>query len=281
MNLINMAKSQGKEFDQAWVDQTKEEIGADLMGVLAVTEDSHPDFLTGVKTYLPSAKAAVVLAVEYSSETMNLLQLPKKFEGKVPAGALLTPHVNQLVIELNTALGNLTHLLKKQGYRSLPFPSRGQPLLRPADFKKAPNYAKALVSYAHIAEAAGMGTVGTHSLLITPEFGTRARLAALLTEAPLQTTKRIDPIDDCTHCLDCVSICPVGAISMPAANRRYQVAADKCKFYRERIDNCGMCQKACSYATGHSEATGGPLIADPNFLRQTGNRSTIVDPEEL
>ena len=85
---------------------------------------------------------------------------------------------------------------------------------------------KAALSYAHVAEAAGMGTVGTHSLLITPEFGTRVRLACLLTEAPLQTTTRRDPVDDCTHCLDCVKICPVGAISSPGLgqalrNRRH------------------------------------------------------------
>ena len=268
MNLIDMSLNQTEKYGKTWVEDTKVKIGADLMGVLEVNKDSHPHFLQGVKTYLPKAKAAVIVALEYSSETINLLQLPKKFQGKVKAGALLTPHVNQLIIELNTALNDLARLLKKEGYRSLALPSRGQPLLVPTDYKKAPNYAKALISYAHIAEAAGMGTIGTHSLLITPEFGTRTRMAALLTEAPLKTTSRIDPVDDCTHCLDCVSICPVGAINMPAPNRRYQIAADKCKFYRERIDNCGLCQKVCSYATGHSETIGGPLTADTEFQHQ-------------
>ncbi len=277
MNLIDMSQSQTGKFGKTWVEKTKNEIGVDLMGVLEVNEGSHTHLLQGVKTFMPSAKAAIILALEYSSETMNLLKLPKKFQGKVKAGALLTPHVDQLIIELNTSLNDLTRLLKKEGYRSLALSSRGQPLLRPDDFKKAPNYAKALISYAHIAEAAGMGTVGTHSLLITPEFGTRARLAAVLTEAPLKTTQRIDPIDDCTHCLDCVSICPVGAIAMPAANRRYQIAADKCKFYRERFDNCGLCQKVCSYATGHSEATGGPLASDPDFQRSVTSFSSEIE----
>ena len=110
-----------------------------------------------------------------------------------------------------------------------------------------------------------MGTIGTHSLLITPEFGTRVRLACLLTEAPLKTTRRLDPVDDCTHCLDCVKICPIGAISSPGPWLRYEIDGMACKFYRDRFDNCGLCQKICSYATGHSETTGGPLIVNDEF----------------
>ena len=152
---------------------------------------------------------------------------------------------------------HLARILKIQGYRTLALPSRGLPV-RPGEIK-------AVLSYAHVAEAAGMGTIGTHTLLITPEFGTRTRLTALLTEAPLQTTRRIDPVDDCTHCLDCVKICPVQAISSSSPGQRYQVDALRCKLYRDNVDNCGLCQKACSYATGHSENTGGPLVANPSF----------------
>ena len=209
---------------------------------------------------------------------MNLLKLPKKFQGKVKAGALLTPHVDQLIIELNTSLNDLTRLLKKEGYRSLALSSRGAAIVATRRFQESSELRKSSYFLRPYCRSGGLwARVGTHSLLITPEFGTRARLAAVLTEAPLKTTQRIDPIDDCTHCLDCVSICPVGAIAMPAANRRYQIAADKCKFYRERIDNCGLCQKVCSYATGHSEATGGPLASDPDFQHSVTSFSSEIE----
>jgi epoxyqueuosine reductase QueG len=174
--------------------------------------------------------------MEYASETMNLIKHPAKYSGAVKTGDLLAPHVNQLTIEIDQANSKLVKILRELGYRSLA-----------------------------VAEAAGMGTIGTHSLLITPEFGTRTRLACLLTEAPLKTTRRMDPVDDCTHCLDCVKICPVGAISSPVPGARYQVDAMRCKFYREKVDNCGLCQKICSYATGHSETTDGPVIATDAF----------------
>jgi len=122
-----------------------------------------------------------------------------------------------------------------------------------------------------------MGTVGTHSLLITPEFGTRVRIACLLTEAPLKTTTRRDPVDDCTHCLDCVKICPVGAISPPGPGKRYEIDGMRCKFYRERVDNCGLCQKVCSFATGHSETTGSPLAAA--LALQNTNADRIGDEQ--
>ena len=261
MELIKaVQQAEGRErqpFGSDWVEQVRQEVGADLMGVLAVDEDSHPDLLYGVKTYLPSAKACVVLGMEYDSETMNLIKHPIKYAGNPKTGELLAPHVNQLNKEIDQANYDLSRLLKRQGYRSIALPSRGLPI--------RPGQIKATVSYAHVAEAAGMGTIGTHSLLITPEFGTRTRLTCLFTEAPLQTTRRIDPIDDCTHCLDCVKICPVQAISSPTPGERYKVDAMRCKFYRDRVDNCGLCQKVCSYATGHSENTDGPLVANTDF----------------
>ena len=247
----------GQAFDSDWLEQVRLEVGADLLGVLAIDENSHPDILYGVKTFLPSAKACVVVGLEYDSETMNLIKHPVKYADSPKTGELLAPHVNQLNKEIDQACYDLARSLKKLGYRSIALPSRGLPM--------RPGQIKAAVSYAHVAEAAGMGTIGTHSLLITPEFGTRTRLTCLFTEAPLQTTRRIDPVDDCTHCLDCVKVCPVQAIASPAPGERYRVDAMRCKFYREKVDNCGLCQKVCSYATGHSENADGPLVANPAF----------------
>ena len=68
-------------FGDKWLEQTRKDIGADLIGVLAVDEHSHPDLLYGVKAFLPSARACVVLGMEYASETMNLIKLPVKYSG--------------------------------------------------------------------------------------------------------------------------------------------------------------------------------------------------------
>jgi epoxyqueuosine reductase QueG len=260
MDLINKLEVDAFPFGKDWIEEMRQEVGADLLGALSVTEDSHKDFLFGVKNLFPSAKSCLVFGMEYASETMNLIQHPLKKNGKMKTGELLSPHIDILNREIDQANLDLARILKKKGYRSLSLPSRGLPF-RPGQFK-------APLSYSHIAEAAGMGTVGTHSFLITPEFGTRTRLTVMLTEAPIPTTRRVDPVDDCTHCLDCVKICPVQAIDSPTLGQRYKVNGGACKFYRDYVDNCGLCQKICSYATGHSEATGGPLAFNELFNNQ-------------
>lgn len=256
MNLISTITPEHIHFNHAWLNRVKADIGVDLMGVLAVEPDSHPDFLEGVKTFLPKARAAVIIMNELPSETMNLVKQPAKYAGGKPrTGDLLAPAVNEITAELDLANAQLAKILRREGYRSLALPRR---LPMNTALMRFP------LSFCHIAEAAGMGTIGTHSLIITPEYGTRVRLACLLTEAPLRTTKRTDPVDDCTHCLDCVKICPVGAISSMGPGLRYEVDAARCKFYRETVDNCGLCQKICSVATRHAETSGPPLNADPN-----------------
>ena len=265
MNLLSLVRDQRK-YGREWLEEIRAEVGADLIGALAVRPDSHPDFLKGVKTFLPTGKAVVMFGQEYDSETMNLIKPPAKYAGGVKTGELLSPHVNRLNIEIDLAISRMVEILKKMGFRSISLPSRGMPMIMQKDWRTASSVVKAPISFTHVAEAAGMGTIGTHSLLITPEFGTRVRLAGLITEAPIETTTRPDPVDDCTHCLDCVNVCPVGAIEIPPNNRRYKINAATCKFYRDKVDNCGLCQKVCSYATGHSEVTSGPLVADENFM---------------
>ncbi|MEO1729762.1 MAG: 4Fe-4S binding protein [Pseudomonadota bacterium] len=270
MNEMSKLAPDSSKFNQAWLNRIKGEIGVDIIGALAVEPDSHPDFLFGVKSFLPKAKSAIIIMNEMPSETMNLVKHPAKYMGKPKTGALLSPAVDHVSSELEIANFQLAKILRKEGYRSLSLPRRIP--LRPGQMKST-------LSYCHIAEAAGLGTIGTHTLLITPEFGTRVRLALLLTEAPIPTTMRHDPTDDCTHCLDCVKVCPVGAISSPGPGMRYEVDGARCKFYRDNIDNCGLCQKACSVATRHSETSGPPLSADPDspgvqeFLAKAAARS--------
>jgi hypothetical protein len=113
------------QFDNNWLAQTRKDIAADLIGVLAVDENSHPDLLYGVKAFLPSARACVVLGMEYASETMNLIKHPAKYSGAVKTGDLLAPHVNQLTIEIDQANSKLVKILRELGYRSLALCARG------------------------------------------------------------------------------------------------------------------------------------------------------------
>ncbi|HQK91969.1 MAG TPA: 4Fe-4S binding protein [Armatimonadota bacterium] len=75
--------------------------------------------------------------------------------------------------------------------------------------KPAPNV---IVDLEFAAQAAGLGEVGLGGFFLTPEFGTRQRLAMVLTDAELEP----DPVADrrlCGDCRACVDACPLGAIN--------------------------------------------------------------------
>jgi len=149
MNFVNCNPDTPNGLDQAWLDDVRGEIGVDLIAVLAVETDSHPDLKFGVDTFLPKAKAAIVLGMEMASETINLIKHPLKYLGKPKTGDLLAPHVEQITKEIDQANMDLSRILKRLGHRSIALPSRGLPM-RPLGMKAA-------LSYAHIAEAAAWG----------------------------------------------------------------------------------------------------------------------------
>ena len=59
---------------------------------------------------------------------------------------------------------------------------------------------------------AGLGTIGKSGLLITPQFGPRANLGTVITDAPLKPDKPLET-DFCKGCLVCAKTCLGQAIS--------------------------------------------------------------------
>jgi reductive dehalogenase len=66
-----------------------------------------------------------------------------------------------------------------------------------------------------LALQAGLGQLGRHGMLITPRFGPRVRLSAVLTNLPLVTDTPIDfgVTEFCNTCKKCARMCPSGSIS--------------------------------------------------------------------
>lgn len=67
---------------------------------------------------------------------------------------------------------------------------------------------------------AGLGIIGRHNLLITPEHGTRVRLRAMLLGADLEPTGPIQGFDPCDGCpAPCLRACPRDAFERDAYSR--------------------------------------------------------------
>ena len=112
-----------------------------------------------------------------------------------------------------------------------------------------------------LAENAGLGWVGKHSLLINHQQGSFFFLGELLINLPLPIHNRVDePVaEGCGKCVACITACPTGAIVEP-----YVVDARRCISYLtieqdgpiplelrplmgNRIYGCDDCQLICPW----------------------------------
>ena len=95
---------------------------------------------------------------------------------------------------------------------------------------------------------AGLGQQGKNTLVLNPTFGTRLRLAALWTNAPLSPKEpgiyeqRENPF--CQSCNACIDICPVEGLLQP-----YRLLApSRCLVNTVSVlvkDRLGECRQAC------------------------------------
>ncbi|MRI31647.1 tRNA epoxyqueuosine(34) reductase QueG [Endozoicomonas sp. OPT23] len=109
-----------------------------------------------------------------------------------------------------------------------------------------------------LAQQAGLGWTGKHSLIINRQAGSFFFLGELFTNLPLPIDEPYDK-NHCGRCSSCLDICPTGAIVEP-----YKVDARKCISYltiensgpipeelRSKIGNrvfgCDDCQLACPW----------------------------------
>ena len=100
----------------------------------------------------------------------------------------------------------------------------------------------------------GLGYIGKNGLLITDEYGSKIRMATVLTDMPLKPTRPLKE-DGCGSCTICKDACPAKAITgMPYVNGAERATifdAKRCsehmKTYKDvgRGAVCGICMRVC------------------------------------
>jgi epoxyqueuosine reductase len=227
------------KFDANFREEMKKKLGVELFGSASV--DSAPPILKErTAALLPGAKSVVILGKEIFREIVGLLR-PSKGVGEADPGELLGPHGEFLNSRLTRAVYELAELFRKEGYRSFPLPAAGCPVDQ--------RFLTAIFSYKHAAVLAGLGTIGRHTMLITPQYGPRQRLACLLTEAPMEASSGIQK-DYCINCDACIRACPTQALKKPAPGEVYSMNPFACRTYRQAGLTCSVCLKACDEVVG-------------------------------
>ncbi|WP_286271109.1 tRNA epoxyqueuosine(34) reductase QueG [Thalassotalea hakodatensis] len=204
------------------------------MGYMANHGDmrAHPDKLH------PGTIRVISVRMDYLPENANFAQTLKNKDHAYVSRYALGRDYHKLMRKRLKALGEkIKHYCHELDYR--PFVDSAPILERP------------------LAEKAGLGWVGKHSLLINKHAGSWFFLGELLVNIPLPISEKQE--NSCGSCVACIKICPTQAIVAP-----YEVDARRCISYltielREaipiefrplignRIYGCDDCQLICPW----------------------------------
>ena len=147
-------------------------------------------------------------------------------------------HYQRVNIVLDTIGLMVTSAIQDRGHKAMSIPAS-----QIVDWKTQ----KGHLSHKHMAQAAGLGWIGRNNLLVNEKFGSRIRLITVLTDLPLMISS--PSIKDCGSCLDCLSVCPAGAIKVRQEEfdhlRCYEQLRTFAKTLHFSHNICGVCVKAC------------------------------------
>ncbi len=186
---------------------------------------------------LPGAKSVIVLALEVLPEALKHAT-PERTVGDMVMNDFYKRNTELVSGRLDWEIYKLVKRLHKKGYKGLPLTASGAPF----DLR----YLAPALPYKKVAELAGLGTTGWHSMLLTPEFGARVRLACAITDAPLPATAPGEKYYPCPECGGaCIKICPVKAIRKPEGKEESVVDKFACSNYLNAAGGCSQCLKVC------------------------------------
>lgn len=113
-----------------------------------------------------------------------------------------------------------------------------------------------LTDYTHLAEVAGLGAIGYHGLLITPQEGARLRINTIytnITNLPIEAeNEHLWVRDFCAMCKKCIRACPVQAIfeqPRPRGDGGMQcIDHASCRDYFNQNYGCAVCLAQCPFS---------------------------------
>lgn len=208
-------------------------LGADLCGVASVDRFEEAPQGFHPLDVLPICKSVISFAVRF------------------PVGALLcdtpVPYTrirNSLTPKMDAIALNMCIELEKRGIVSVPIPTNE------SLWDEKTGRWRSIISQKHAAQAAGLGTIGRHSLLITPQFGSMVWLGAILCDAEIDADEMLPDI--CTGCNKCVQVCPVDALEKEELNQQacWNHAFGEDEKLQAWVISCHRCRDACPYNLG-------------------------------
>lgn len=205
-----------EELSSEDVKQKGEQLGLDLVGIAdAEVIESNPP--PGANDTKPSdilhGAASVVVVARHSS-------LGGSSVGWDDRNAHHSDQIGLKELELNTL--DLLYFLEDHGHPSIMVPAQT------ARSKQYDQLNEGPLSLPHAAVEAGLGTLGLNLQLLTPEYGPRVALGAIVTTADLEPDERREKaLCEGAECGRCLLACPGDAID------HFDTSVEDCRPFSE------------------------------------------------
>ena len=208
-------------------------LGADLCGVASLDRFSDAPNGFHPTDVMPSCKSVISFACRFPIGTLRC-------KSAIPYTRVrnsMTPKMDAIAIDFCIEM-------EKYGIVCVPIPTNE------SLWDSKTNRFRSIISQKHAAQAAGLGTIGRHSLLITPQYGSMVWLGAVLSEQEFEPDPLLAPI--CNNCNLCVEICPINALSESELKQLdcWNHAFGDDKEQQTWKISCHKCRDICPYNLG-------------------------------
>jgi len=213
----------------------------------SITKEQLSDFVKfaeslGIKqigyTKIPRELIFKERAIRYDNAIVLIKEMDKEKIAKAPSIETFRT-VFETYDTLGIVTNKLTDYLRKNNF-----------------YAQASHPLGGLVLYPPLAQKAGLGKLGKHGLLITPQFGARQRISAIFTSIenlPITDNNEHDWISQfCDSCNKCIKKCPPKAILdepiIHPSKRETHIIRSKCLPYFNENKGCSICLKECVFS---------------------------------
>lgn len=187
--------------------------GADLVGIASMDRWEGAPKQMDPRYINPDAKSMVVLGFRILRGALRGIEEGTYFSAYAGMG-----YAGINFVRMPVVIWNLANLLEDAGYEATPipnnFPWTGSATNREWSIPVAPDLPAPDV-FIHLriaAFAAGLGEIGWSKMFLSPEFGPRQRIGAILTDAELKPDPLYEGPPLCDRCMACVRECTGGCI---------------------------------------------------------------------
>ena len=205
------------------------EYGADIVGFCKLPTPPIQE--------LPNLTYAISVGVKLSDTVLNTIESAPSF--------VYFQHYRAANALLDNITFRLGRAVEKAGFSAMPI-AASQSLGKNNPYCGVlPHKTAAVLS--------GLGFVGKSGLFLSTEYGSRVRLATLLTDIPIESENPVIE-NGCGDCMACMRACPAGAIfgEKPTTDGERNYDPEKCSRYMKehfqdigRGSVCGICIKVC------------------------------------